>query len=310
MKLRSVSAIQRFTTAVLPLVVIAGFLVLFSSACSQPETTPPPGAQEIKEQSAYWPVQDWRTSTPEEQGMDSEVLNQMVALIDQQDYAYDSLLVVRNGRIVFEQYFNRYDQNVAHHLQSATKSFSSMLIGIAIQEGFIQNVDQKMVELFPEHIIANMDTRKVNITLEHLLTMSEGMDWHELEYPYNDPRNTLGQMWVSSDAVQHVLDQPMAREPGESWAYNSGTSILLGGILEGATGQDVLDFAREYLFDPIGIGNVRWDKTTGDHYHTDGGLYMTPRDMARFGYLMLHNGDWDGKEIVSPEWVARSTEAH
>jgi CubicO group peptidase (beta-lactamase class C family) len=234
----------------------------------------------------------------------------MVALIDQQDYAYDSLLVVRNGHIVFEQYRNRYDQNTVHHLQSATKSFSSMLIGIAIQEGLIQNVDQKMVDLFPEHTIVNMDTRKGNITLEHLLTISEGMDWHELDYPYTDPRNSLGQMWVSSDAVQYILDQPMAREPGESWAYNSGTSILLGGILEGATGQDVLDFAREYLFDPIGIGNVRWDKTSGDHYHTDGGLYMTPRDMARFGYLMLQKGEWDGKEIVSPEWVARSTEAH
>jgi CubicO group peptidase (beta-lactamase class C family) len=102
-----------------------------------------------------------------------------------------------------------------------------MLVGIAIQEGFIQNVDQKMVDLFPEHTIANMDIRKGNITLEHLLTMSEGMDWHELDYPYTDPRNSLGQMWISSDAVQHILDQPMAREPGESWAYNSGTSILL-----------------------------------------------------------------------------------
>ena len=117
-------------------------------------------------------------------------------------------------------------------------------------------------------------------------------------------------MWVSQDAVQHILDTPMARNPGESWAYNSGMSILLGGILEQVTGMDVLDFARQYLFDPIGIGDVRWDKTASGHYHTDGGLYMTPRDMARFGYLMLQDGKWDDEEIVSQEWVEDSTRTH
>ncbi len=257
-----------------------------------------------------WPTDEWRTAKPEQQGMDPARLRQMMDLIDEQGFAYDSVLVVRHGRIVFEEYRNDYDQYAVHHLQSATKSFSSMLIGIAIHEGFLDGVEQRMVDLFPDHTIANLDARKERLTLEHLLTMSDGMDWHEIDYPYTDARNTLGQMWVSHDAVQHVLDRPMTREPGEAWAYNSGTSILLGGILEQATGQDLLAFAREYLFDPLGIENVIWSKTTGNHYHTDGGLYLTPRDMARFGYLMLHGGTWDGKEIVSPEWVARSTEAH
>jgi hypothetical protein len=166
-----------------------------------------------------------------------------------------------------------------------------------------------MVEFFPDYVIENMDTRKESITLENLLTMSDGMDWHEIDYPYDDPRNTLGQMWVSHDAVQHILDRPMAREPGESWAYNSGTSILLGGILEEVTERDIADFAREFLFGPIGIDKVWWSKTTGGHYHTDGGLWMTPRDMARFGYLMLNRGTWDGDEIVSSEWVSQSATA-
>ena len=242
--------------------------------------------------------------------MDSVKLQQMMALIDGQGFAYDAVVVVRHGHLVFEAYRNGYDQDKRHHLQSTTKSFSSTLIGIAIDKGFIDGVDQKVVDLFPEHAIANMDARKGRLTLEHLLTMSEGMDWHELDYPYTDGRNTLGQMWRSRDAVQHVLDRPMAREPGAAWAYNSGTSILLGGILEQATGRDVLSFAREVLFDPIGIGEVEWSKTTGNHYHTDGGLYLTPRDMARLGYLMLHGGAWDGQQIVSPEWVARATQAH
>ncbi len=246
-----------------------------------------------------WPTDEWRTAKPEQQGMDPARLRQMMDLIDEQGFAYDSVLVVRHGRIVFEEYRNDYDQYAVHHLQSATKSFSSMLIGIAIHEGFLDGVEQRMVDLFSDHTIANLDARKQRLTLEHLLTMSDGMDWHELDYPYTDARNTLGQMWVSRDAVQHVLDRPMAREPGEAWAYNSGTSILLGGILEQATGQDLLAFAREYLFDPLGIENVIWSKTTGNHYHTDGGLYLTPRDMARFGYLMLHGGTWDGRDRLA-----------
>ncbi|HSR29821.1 MAG TPA: serine hydrolase, partial [Anaerolineae bacterium] len=257
-----------------------------------------------------WPTQSWCTSTPEEQGMDPLMLDRMMQFVDEHNMTIDSVLVVRHGKIVFEEYRNGYDSQRKHHLQSVTKSFSSMLIGIAIHEGLIESVDQRMVDLFPEHTIANMNARKHSITLENLLTMSDGMDWHELDYPYTDSRNTLGQMWNSRDAVEHVLNRPMESDPGQAWAYNSGTSILLGGIIEQVAGRDVQSFAREYLFDPIGVGPVFWDKTTGNHYHTDGGLYMTPRDMARFGYLMLHNGTWDGREIVSAEWVARSSTAH
>jgi CubicO group peptidase (beta-lactamase class C family) len=298
MPIIAASTIRRIITPA-SLVVVALFLLVSATACMLPDGD-----------SIVWPTGEWQTSTPQAQDMDPARLQQMMDLIDEQRFAYDSILVVRHGRIVFEEYRNGYTQDTKHHLQSATKSFSSMLIGIAIQESFLDGVEQKVVDLFPDHTIANLDARKQRLTLEHLLTMSDGMDWHELDYPYADARNTLGQMWVSRDAVQHVLDRPMAREPGEAWAYNSGTSILLGGILEQATGRDVLAFAREYLFAPLGIEDVRWDRTTGNHYHTDGGLYLTPRDMARFGYLMLHGGTWDGKQIVSREWVTRSTQAH
>jgi CubicO group peptidase (beta-lactamase class C family) len=258
----------------------------------------------------YWPTESWLTSAPEEQGMDSQLLSQMIEAINERAFAIDCVLVVRNGYIVLEEYWNVYTAETKHELQSVTKSFTSVLIGIAFQQGLLESVEQRMVDLFPNHTIANLDPRKLRITLEHLLTMSDGMDWHEHDYPYNDSRNTLGQMWVSPDAVQHVLGRPMAREPGESWAYNSGTSILLGGIIEQVSGRDVRSFAREHLFDPLGIGEIEWSMTTGNHYHTDGGLYMTPRDMARLGYLMLNEGTWDGVEIVSSDWVSRSTTTH
>jgi CubicO group peptidase (beta-lactamase class C family) len=295
-------------TAALAVAIIV-IVVLLASNSTLLSAVPGDGAAGSKTCNE-WPTQTWCTSTPEEQDMDPAQLDQMIEYIDEHKMAIDSILIVRHGQIVFEEYRNDYHETRKHHVQSVTKSFSSVLIGIAIQQGLIESVDQRMVDLFPEHAIANLDARKQRITLEHLLTMSDGMDWHELDYPYDHPENTLGQMWVSRDAVQHVLDRPMAREPGEAWAYNSGTSILLGGIIEQASGRDVLGFAREHLFDPIGIGDVVWTFTTGGHYHTDGGLYLTPRDMARFGYLMLQGGTWDGREIVPAEWVARSSTAY
>jgi CubicO group peptidase (beta-lactamase class C family) len=260
--------------------------------------------------AVVWPGEDWPASTPEEQGMDSARLQEMMDYIDGQDVPMHSVLVIRHGHLVWEEYRNGYNAGRSHDLQSVTKSFSSTLIGIAIRLGLIQDVQQRMVDLFPDHTMANMDARKERITLEHLLTMSDGMDWHELDYPYSDERNTLGQMWVSKDAVQHVLDRPMVREPGASWAYNSGTSILLGGIIEQVTGGKVTSFAEEHLFKAIGIDGYWWAKTTGGHYHTDGGLWLLPRDMARLGYLMLHDGTWDGQEILPAGWVAEASREH
>lgn len=257
-----------------------------------------------------WPTEAWQTSSPEEQGMDSGKLNQMMELIEERDAPIYSVLVIRNGQIVFEKYRNGYDQDSGPNIQSVTKSFTSTLVGIAIKEGFIENVDQRVVDFFPERTIANLDARKLSITIEHLLTMTEGMDWHEVDLPYTHPDNSLGQMWKRDDVVQHVLDQPMARDPGEAWNYNSGTSILLGNIVEQATGQSVLSFAEEYLFDPLGIGTVYWQKADQFHYHTDGGLHMVPRDMARLGYLMLKDGVWDGSQILPPDWVGKATTAH
>ncbi|MFX1537806.1 MAG: serine hydrolase domain-containing protein [Promethearchaeota archaeon] len=261
---------------------------------------------------AYWPTLEWRTATPESQTMDSEKLNDMLEYIEEQDFNIHSVIVIRHGYIVLEQYpGNVYNPTTLHMIQSCTKSFTSTLIGIALHEGFIDNVSQKMVDFFPSRTIANLDSRKRNITLEHMLSMSEGMYWTELEYPYTDERNTLRQMWYSYDAIQHILDQPMERDSGAAFHYNSGMSILLGAIIEQVTGQDVTSFAEDYLFGPIGIDDYIWaSMQRSGVLHTDGGLYLTPRDMARLGYLFLNNGTWNGMEIVSPEWVTEATRAH
>jgi CubicO group peptidase (beta-lactamase class C family) len=260
----------------------------------------------------YWPTHEWLNATPESKGMDSEKLNHLIEVIETQDSQLESVLVIRDGYIVLEHFFSdRYNPYKKHQLLSATKSFTSTLIGIALHEGFISSVDQKMIDFFPDRSIANLDSRKKAITLEHLLTMTEGMQWNELEYHYLDNRNTLKQMWMSTDPIQYLLDQPIDRNPGEGFAYNSGTSILLAGIVEQTTGKDVCEFAEEHLFDVIGIDDYNWEHMfASGMIHAEKGLFLTPRNMARLGYLYLNNGTWDQREVLYQEWISEATRTH
>jgi len=262
----------------------------------------------------YWPTEDWQNNTPEAQGMNSETLDGIELLIDDEGYEIDSILVVKGGYLVYEYYGGTWDETDMHHIQSCTKVVTSTLVGIAIELGLIESVHSKMVDFFENWTIENMDDRKRNVTIEHLLTWTDGMEFHEIDYPYDDPLNDLGQMWVSDDAVQYCLDRPMWNDPGENWWMNSGTLIILGGIIEIVSGMSVRDFADQYLFDPLGIDIFLWSKigggSAGGWYHTDGGLYLIPRDFAKFGYLMLNNGTWNGTQIVSQSWVENATEVY
>ncbi|MHA2252928.1 MAG: serine hydrolase domain-containing protein [Candidatus Kariarchaeaceae archaeon] len=259
---------------------------------------------------SYWPTAEWQKSPPENQGMDSSKLDEMEDYIIDSGFNIDGILIVRHGYIVFESNPTGYSLDEYHMIQSCTKSVTSALIGIAIKEGFIESINQKLVDFFPDREIANLDARKKNITLFHLLTMSDGLYWTELDYSYNDPRNTLGQMWYAPDPIQHILDQPMAREPGQSYKYNSGATMLLGEIIKQATGMNAHKLAKEYLFSKIGIEQVLWGALKNDVLHTDGGLVMKIRDMARLGYLFLNNGTWNGEQILHSDWIQQSSSSH
>lgn len=258
-------------------------------------------------QATTMPATDWQTSTPKEQGMDAMTLNQMMDVIEELDLPVDSVVVVRRGYIVFEEYPNpSYGPQDKHLLYSVTKSFTSALIGIAIEEGFIESVDQKVVDFFPERSIANLDARKQSLTLEHLLTMSCGFEW---EGP-DDHLHTWGDANRSGNPVQFMLDQPMASDPGTGWVYNGGCSHLLSAILTKTTGESTLAFARKHLFGPLGITDVRWPRDPQGIYYGGQDIWLTPRDMAKFGQLYLNNGAWGGEQIIPAEWVARSAETH
>ena len=284
-----------------------GLLCIFAAVlvgCAAPSTPAaqaqvPEGTQSVR---GPWPTAGWTTSSPEEQGMDPQKLAEMLDTIQQKKLRLDSLLIVRHGYLVLEQYYGSYQQDTRHELYSCTKSFISTLVGIALDQGLLSGTDQPVLEFFYGRTFANPDPRKNAMTLEDLLTMRSGLDWLEDDSTYQA-------MYLSPDWVKYVLDLPMAQAPGSNFLYCSGCSHVLSAILQKAAGMGTLDFARRNLFEPLGITNLRWDTDRAGIPIGGWGLQITPRDMAKLGYLYLRGGQWDGRQIVSPAWVERATQS-
>lgn len=263
----------------------------------------------------YWPTEEWRFSTPFQQNMNESRLNDMLTYIAAENYDIDCVIIVRNGYIVLEEYLNpEYSDSTLHPIFSCTKSVVSALIGIAIEEGIITGVDQKVLSFFPNRIIDNLDARKQNITLEHLLTMTSGLEWNEFPTPpYGDPNNSAYQMRNSPDWIQYILNKPMVEEPGTKWNYCGGNTHLLSVILQNLTGPSLDDYwswISTHLIDPIGIGEINWEVNSQEYIVGPSGIQITPRDMAKFGYLYLNNGTWDGDQVIPESWVRVSSQKH
>jgi len=254
----------------------------------------------------YFPDTEWTASTPEEQGMDSAILDEMMQFIEDSDAPIHGLVVTRNGYIVEEGYWSYYTNTSTHHIFSCTKSFTSTLIGIAIKEGFIDNVSQKVLDFFPEMTIENVDARKEAMTLEHVLTMTTGLDWNEHNNSYFDPTNMYNQMFDSPNPIQFFLDLPTAYDPGTHWEYTTGASHLLSAIIQESTNMTTRDFAEDYLFDPLNMTVGGWNVDLQGINNGGTQLYVTPHTMAKLGLLYLSNGTWDGQEILSAEYVTQA----
>jgi len=265
--------------------------------------TPAPSATPAGPQGAYWPTDGWRTSAPEEQGMDGEKITQALDTIEKDGLALHSLLIVRNGYLVSENYYWGYSKSRKHELYSVTKSFVSTLVGIAIDRGSIDGVGHPMADFFPGLAFENPDPRKDAITLDDVLTMRSGLDWTEADSSYT-------MMYRSPDWVKFMFDLPMASAPGTNFLYCSGCTHLLSAAVQKATGTPTRDFADEYLFRPLGITDANWETDTGGIPIGGWGLSIAPRDMAKLGYLFLRNGAWDGKQIVSAGWVKDAVRTH
>ena len=256
----------------------------------------------------YWPTTEWRTSSPEEQGMDGDNLQEMVAYIKENRIAIKSAVVVRHGYIVLDENFQGYQTR--DNLKSVTKSITSALVGIAIDQGYIEGVDQTVLSLFPNRMIANLDARKQAMTVEDLLTMRAGLDWPSGPCWWAGGAEcsdyTTQIMLEDENSLQFILDQPIANDPGTTFIYTSGASHLLSTMITERTGLSALDFAKENLFKPLGIQNVGW-QTDGEGINMGwSDIAMLPHDMAKVGYLFLNEGQWDGKQVISAEWVRAS----
>jgi CubicO group peptidase (beta-lactamase class C family) len=272
--------------------ILAGLALVIISQLLKPE---PPD---------YWPTQGWRESTPEEQGFDSAKLAEGLQAIQDRNINIDSLLAIRDGKVLVEAYFYPYDGTTVHNMASVTKSVMTTLIAIAAGQGKLE-LEQPVVSFFPERTIANLDERKERITVRHLTGMVNGLESGCLA----GDRQTIAAMMAQPDWVQAALDREMVQEPGTAFCYDSPGMHLLSAILQEATGMTALEFAQQNLFVPLGIQEAIWDADPQGYTRGWGDLHLKPRDAAKLGYLFLHQGMWEGKQIVPADWVEEATKS-
>jgi CubicO group peptidase (beta-lactamase class C family) len=276
---------------IVPVAILALLILVFIPLLSGPEKISTP---------TYWPTDGWRSSTPEEHGFNSAKLAEALLTIREQNINIHSLLIIRNGEVVVDAYFYPYDGTTVHDQASVTKSVMTTLIDIADEQGKLQ-LDDPVVSYFPERTIPNLDAQKESITVRHLASMSSGLDCTS-----ERDEATLNEMMESPDWVQFTLDRTVVWEPGSHFVYCSPGMHLLSPILQHATGITALDFAHQNLFDPMGITDVMWLSDPNGYNRGWADLYLHPHDMAKIGYLWLTKGQWEGKQIVSRDWVENS----
>jgi CubicO group peptidase (beta-lactamase class C family) len=250
-----------------------------------------------------WPIHGWPVSTPESQGMDSESLTQALQAARQRGANIHSLLIVRNGVLVLDACFYPYRRGTPHDVASVTKSITSVLVGIANDQGHLSSAQQPVLDIYPGGSTKNVDDHKRALTLAHLLTMTSGLDCR-----FEPAEPTLREMMRSREWVQFMLDLPMVAKPGSQFVYCSGGFHLLSGIISQTTGQSALEFARAQLFEPLGIQEANWPADPQGITHGWGDLRLLPGDMAKIGYLFLKQGRWNGRQVLSSAWVAKSTQ--
>jgi CubicO group peptidase (beta-lactamase class C family) len=264
----------------------------------------------------------WRTATPAEVGMDPARLEELTRSLRRGEHGnVHAVLIEKDGRLVYEEYFTGPDEMLGtplgslgrvtfgpaslHDLRSVSKGVISTLIGIAIGGGDIPSVEARLRDLLPEYA-AFLDGEKAELRLRHVLSMSAGLEWDEWSHHHADPQNDRQRLIRAADPVALVLGRDLVHEPGSTFTYSGGLTHLLAVILERATGEQFDDYAHRVLFEPLGIHEVVWLGQIGGIPAADGGLRMRGRDLAKIGSLYLNGGRWHGRQIVPEAWVAEA----
>ncbi len=267
----------------------------------------------------------WTTASLSDVGLAEDRFIHLMDVIRTETYAnIHGIVVVKDDRLVFEEYFDglafraavgtsivgdwrHFDRDQPHNLASVTKSVTSTILGIAIDKGFVSSVDTAVYDFFPEYSQFR-DARKDSITLQHMLTMTSGLDWDESTCTYGQSCNDINALFSQADPVGYILAKPAVDPPGERWLYNGGGTNVLGQVVRKASGQTLEEFANEYLFGPLGISPPTWIHLAGPMTYASGDLKLRPRDMAKIGYLFINGGEWNGQPVISPDWIAEATE--
>jgi len=258
-----------------------------------------------------------------EVNIDSALLFKAMNKIHKNNKEVHSMLIYKDNKLVFEEYFighkykwddpNHFGEEVSwkkslpHQLMSVTKSITSACIGIAIDSGFIKSVHQSIFDYLPDYQHLNKDGKQ-KITIEHLLTMTSGLEWDEWASAYGSSNNDLIRLWTNCiDPIACILERQLISEPGTSFTYSGGNMIVLGEVLKNATNISIDKFSQMYLFEPLGIDSSEWvDRFENGVIYAGGGIKITPRDMLKIGVTYLNNGVWNGKEIISKQWINKS----
>lgn len=256
----------------------------------------------------------WAHATPAEAGLHQGLMEELEAGVSTGRFTnLHSVIVVKGGRLVVDAYAPGVDPDELHYVASVTKSIGSLLLGIAMDRGLMPGLkddvlDMRLAELFPQYReILVADPGKHDIRLRHVLSMTAGLEWDEESYPYDDPRNDWVRVRTSDDPVHEVFQQSVSAPPGSDFVYSGGMSTLVGALLDRAADGDPRAFAEEELFDPLGISEYVWWDLAGGLIDVPGGLSLKPRDMAKIGQMSLQGGMWNGRRVVSREWLAEST---
>ncbi len=250
----------------------------------------------------------WSVANLKDVGFAQQPLKEFFQSVKDGEYeGLDALLIAYDGQLVLDEYFNTGEIDNVHTIQSITKSLTSLLIGAAYDDGILSDLDEPVHNFFPKY----SDSAQANTwspSLRHVLMMSAGLEWNETDIPYSNPNNDAVQMNNSNDMFYYLLSKERKEgvQPGEKFYYNSGLSILLGGVLESATGYPADHYAEKTLFARLGIDDYQWISFNGK-VHTGGGLSLKARDLLKMGQLVLDKGKWNDERVISESWIEEST---
>ena len=277
---------MRYIKAIIPAIFL-GFLALFAGCNKEPAGLP------------FEPY-SWESSTPGDEGMDVQVLDSAFILASGYGFV-DGLLVVRNGKIVAEAYYNGFTADLPHNIMSVSKSMLSAIAGLVLDGPYGLDPEDRMLDYFPEYNSAGLDPRKRDISIKHLLTMRMG-----IERESHNNYSVYSELYQSGNWIKSTIEYPLSFDPGERMRYNTFITHLLSGVISEATGQATDKFAHEHLFAPMGIDIDSWEKDPQGICFGGNSMHVTPREMAAFGLLYLQKGMLQGKQIIPQTWVEQS----